>query len=343
MFVPGHERAKRTIVARILAIKPQLQNFAADTQRGAHEITGFFVECCARFSCSLPKNTPRAQQYAQTLITYLKERGLSNPDHIWIAIRGKRITISAIGEVKSHPSALIHRPLQSTLQEHNIHMLMKDQGIRDILATTSRVVLGSPFNRYMIFPRSTNGQYRLPLSVPHGWQIKELEFSLSEISLLVELFLEEEKNRVSCDYPHDLYAPFIDTMRKRTESVVTKLFSSVPDIQQDTIMHNALVTWVILFQNVPTNRETIDRIVTWTRGLPCTGNILFPFLATPPMCHGQLRLTDKKSYEALTRRFPQVPHTLVIAVLNSLAHTKKRLPKRPAITKKKDIDFFSLL
>ncbi len=182
---------KLNIIAHIISVKSEFQRFARAKKHKPHTINGRLMEYCARFSDQLPRNTPEAEECAKTITAYLQKKIRCNPDYIWFDLRGKRITLTGIGEVKSHINNIkYHHPQQTTRQERNVFACMQPR-IAASLFPAKRVSIAPDMKRYLIVPRNNNSYpYRLPDELHYTWEIKEIEFTFEEMLFLKDYFLQ---------------------------------------------------------------------------------------------------------------------------------------------------------
>ena len=360
-FLPGFEQRKRFILRNLIAARSDHVAFAQKPGRRLFEVTGYLVECCARLSRNIPRNTHRAEEFSRTIISHLQNGKRYNPDFLWLSTRGTRIMITGIGEIKSHINAIKHKPLQAAWQERNIRTLVELKRIPKILSAPYRVVLDKDFACSFILPRNAdiNQPYELPLCVPYNWKIIELEFSIHEILFMMNQILcpqqdaEEEKDRRSATPFAALstyavvrrdttYRSFMKIIIQISEDALLRLFEMYPIIHEENVC--ALLTcWIIFFGNIPTSLESLKQIVHWSKGALHNGPSLLIKQPITRLTQALLTQPEQRSYSALARRFTDAPPSLLLAVLSRIREIKERLPAPPKIRNKRDTDLFSLI
>ena len=342
----GFDKNKLRIIRRLVAQKNTLQTFARASDRYPYEINGFMVESCARFSRQLPRNTPRANEFSQTIIEYLKKEKLCNPDYLWLNIRGKRITITGIGEVKSHTNNIAHKPSQVFFQQENICRLMQCNILQSLLPSSHRLVLAENFMRYLILPRSSGMLYLLPPSIPLGWEVREIEFTLQEILFLKQLFIDEalesEKTPHFTAFPEESYQMLTRDVIERTEKIMITFFGHLPFIRAKKNL-NALVAWGLLWESVPINQHSISRVLQWAHNAHYDSKNVLNLLTSPPASLVRLYKKEKTSCDLLTTRTSCDNMFLAHALLSRIREIKRDLPCPPILSKKKNIDLFAIL
>ena len=343
----GFHEEKLQIIKKLVEIKDELQRFASEPHRKRHEINGFFVECCARFSAQLPKNTGKAQEYAEMILAYLRQKNLYSPDYIWLKICGKRITITGIGEVKSHVQDIRHKPHQMSRQEQDIYNLVRTDCIHSILPVTHHVVLAEELMRYVILPRSINIPDLLPPSIPLEWEIKEIEFTFPEILCLKSLLLpdiseEEDVPFETFACSPELYKLCVDEIVMRTRHVILDLFSDLSLIY-DIRNQYALMSWSLLTNSIPASHESIIRAIRWINEAQQNTTDILAFLSTPPESLMELNEKDVASLNTLITRITESDVPTAHAFLSRIRELNAKLPSFPELHDKIDIDLFSIL
>ena len=347
----GFYREKLSVIKKLVEIKYELKEFAAYPNRKLHEINGFFVECCARFSKQLPKNSPKANEFSETILTYLKKRRLCNSDYLWLKIRGKRITINGIGEVKSHLRSIKHNPNQLLLQEQSIYGLVGSHRISFLLPTSHHIVLEENFMRYLILPRSIHLPYVLPPSVPLGWNIKEIEFTFQEILFLKQffvsdIFLPEDISQKILICPTDQYILCSNEIIGRTRKVILDFFGHLPFIYEER-HQDALIIWSLLAHSVPVSQESILQVIQWI--IPLINDLrrnqknIMDFLLIPPFSLIELDEKEQRSLHSIMMRVVNSETHVVHAFLSRIKEFRQKLPPFPKLDKKVNIDIFSIL
>lgn len=183
---------KLNIIAHIINIREDLYQFANEVNHEPHELNGRLMEYCAHFSDQLPRNSPKAEEYANIIIAYLHQKRRCNPDYLWLNLHGKRVILTGFGEVKSHIANINkYQRQQTTRQEHNIIQCMKSKEIIASLIPDKRVIIppNGSMKRYLIVPRSTGEPYKHPYALHYTWEIKEIEFTFQEILFLKNCLL----------------------------------------------------------------------------------------------------------------------------------------------------------
>ena len=342
----GFDKNKLRIIRRLVAQKNTLQTFARASDRYPYEINGFMVESCARFSRQLPRNTPRANEFSQTIIEYLKKEKLCNPDYLWLNIRGKRITITGMGEVKSHTNSIAHKPNQVFFQQENVCRLIQSNDMRFILPSSHRLMLAENFIRYLILPRSSGMLYLLPPSIPLGWEVREIEFTLQEILFLKQLLIDEaltsEKNPHFPVCLEGLYQLLVQDVIQRTEKIMLTFFGHLPFIEAKKNL-NALVAWSLLWESVPISQQSISRVLQWADNAHYDNKNVLELLTFPPASLVKLHKKEKVSCDLLTTRTSGDSTFLAHALLSRIREIKRHLPCPPILSKKENIDLFAIL
>lgn len=339
----GFSKQKYHIITRLLMIKNELAQFAQMPGREAYQVNGFLMEHCARFSSHLPKNTPKAQYISEVIINHLHDRELSNPDYIWLKIQGRHMTLTGIGEVKSHPVSMVHRRKQLFLQETNIRKLIACGEIADLVSRRYHITLADAFVRYLILPRGVDFPYFLPASVPLGWEIKEIEFTLPEIIFLKSLLCNEPPSSRKPHEHHSSYSPeeyesFVATLTAQIEAIIADLFENLlPDNKQE--IRNALAIWSMIYNSIPANRESIDCAAQWIHAREQHRSSL---IAKPPS--SLIGFDTKKISSHPLMQYAANGHMpLARALLSRLQEIKQDLPDPPKLSCKQKINVFALL
>ena len=342
----GFDKDKLRIIRRLVAQKNALQTFAGASDRYPYEINGFMVESCARFSRQLPRNTPRANEFSQTIIEYLKKEKRCNPDYLWLNIRGKRITVTGIGEVKSHTNNIAHKPPQVFFQEENIRRLMQSNVLQSLFPSSHRLVWAENFMRYLILPRSSGMLYLLPPSVPLEWVVREIEFTLQEILFLKQLLIDEaltlKKTPHFTAFPEGSYQMLARDVIERTEKMMLTFFGHLPFIRAKKNL-NALVAWSLLWESVPISQQSISRVLQWQANAQCPHTNPLTLLSFPPASLVKLHKKEKTSCDLLTTRTSCDNTFLAHALLSRIREIKQEMPDPPVLSKKENIDFFAIL
>jgi len=343
----GFAPAKLRIIMRLLAGKHELRTFAQTPGRRQYEVNGFLMEYCARFSSQLPKNTSKAQYISETIIDHLKKNKLCNPDHIWLRIQGKRITITGIGEVKSHLSSIIHRPGQLFFQETNMRNLIGNHEITSIISKRYRITLADEFARYLVLPRSLNAPHRLPASAPLGWEVKEIELTFPEIIFLKNLLLVdtiqfESQKTISPYYSREDYQLFARDIVKRTEKIIMEFLHNLLPVDQKNV-RNALTAWGLLWNSIPANHESVNIAVQWMRAIKQKNTWALSLITTPPLSLTELDEKEKTSRDSIIKCAATNDTILAHALLSRLQEVRQYLPDPPELSKKQDINLFTLL
>ena len=341
----GFREEKLHVIKKLLEIKNDLERFAADPCRLRHEINGFLVECCARFSTRLPRNTPEANEFAETILSYLKQRNLCNPDYLWLEICGKRITVNGIGEVKSHLQSMRHHPDQISFQERTLYNLIDLDQIGSILSVNHHVVPAKQIVRYLILPRSVGMPYLLPPSVPLGWEIKEIEFTFPEILSLKKFLLPDIPQQ---DTPHKTFACSLaqyklcaEEIVMRTKQVMLDFFGHVPFMRAQ--YQYALMSWMLLTNSVPTNQASIHQVLRWIDDIRKSHTDVLGLLSIPPESLSEPDEKEMLSLHAIVTRVTESDTHVARAFLSRVKQLTAELPALPELEKKIDIDLFSIL
>ena len=341
----GFREEKLRVIKRLLEMKTDMERFAADPCRLPHEINGFLVECCARFSTRLPKNTPEADEFAETVLSYLKQQNLCNPDYLWLEICGERITVNGIGEVKSHLQSIRHHPYQISFQERTFYNLIGLDQIGSILSVNHQVVPAEHIVRYLILPRSVGMPYLLPPSVPLGWEIKEIEFTFPEILFLKKLLLPVPQE----DTPHKTFACSLaqyklccEEIIMRTKQVMLDFFGHLP-FMRDVQNQYALMSWSLLTNSVPTNQASIAHVIEWIDNIRKSHKDILGLLSIPPESLSQPDEKETLSLHAIVTRVTESDTRVAGAFLSRIKQLTAKLPTPPELEKKIDIDLFSIL
>lgn len=342
----GFAKQKHRMITRLVAIQDELIQFAQTPDRRKHEVNGFLVEHCARFSDQLPKNTPKAQYLSEVIINHLHNSELSNPDYIWLKLQGRRMTFTGIGEVKSHPFNIAHRKEQLFFQETNIRNLIRCGDIPPSISKRYRVTLADVFVRYLILPRSTDAPHTLPASVPFGWEIKEIEFTFPEIIFLKRLLCSrtpppQDLNGLTSSYSRKEYRSFVHEMTTQSEEIIADLFKNLLPDDQPRIRSD-LALWGMIWNSIPANRKSIDLALNWihevTQGLPSS----YSLIAKSP---SSLMAFDAKKMSScsLIQCALSDNASLTHALASRLEEIKQDFPNPPELPCKQEIDMFALL
>lgn len=343
----GFAPAKLRIIMRLLAVKHELHAFAQTPGRRPHEINGFFMEYCTRFSYQIPKNTTKGTCISEAIIDYLKRHELCNPDYIWLRTQGKRITLTGIGEVKSHPFNTVHKPSQLFLQEANIRNLIEDNILKSIISQRYHVTLAENFSRYLILPRSIDTPHILPAVVPLGWKVEEIEFTLPEIIFLKDLLLTgisqpDSPSEYIPTYSLEEYQMFTSEIIKIVEGIIIELLHNLFPVDQENI-RNALTVWSLLWNSIPTNQESVDITVQWMHNIKQKNICALSLLSTPPLLLAQLDGEENASRDSFLRYADDNSATLIHALLSRLQEVRQSLPDPPKLSKKQEVNLFALL
>lgn len=345
-FLPGYEKEKLSILDKLLGIRKKLRNFAAAVDVKEYQINGFLMECCAEFSGQIPRNTPRAEEFSRMIIAYLEGEKLYAPDYVWMNIRGRRIGIIGLGEVKSHPRVVFRKPFQTLLQRQNIEKMVQSGLMSRLLKTKAKIVYERETVNYLIVPRlDTNRFFHLPHTMPLGWEIREIEFSFPEIMFLKPLLLAAPKPVVSL-YPKHLYEPFVNGITERMDTIVGRIFHNVPSIKKAST-RSAILAWNMMEKSIPITQDTVDMVLAWSRELE-QKNIYIPLLvADGPQMTAPVS-GDEKSALALKEKFKQIPEidSLIPAFLNRIREIKSTLSSlivTPVLLHKKDVDLLTII
>lgn len=346
-FLPGYEKEKLSILGKLLAMRKDLQCFASSKGREEYQINGYLVELCTQFSTQIPRNTPRAEKFSAMIISYLQENGLHAPDYIWMKIHGRRITISGLGEVKSHPRVVLKNPSQTLFQEQNIKRIVKNGLLPHLLKTKAKVVYEQESTNYLVVPRlGTNRSFHLPRSMPVGWEIQEIEFSFPELMFLKPLLLTDPKPETPA-YPTHLYEPFVNTLIGRMDTIIGTLFQKVPTIKKGPT-RSALVVWNILFKTLPTTQDAVHQVLLWAQELQRKNMFVCLLLTQPPQSVFPICKADKKSAIALKKSFNEIAQieaciTAFLIRIQEVKKTVSSLNATPVLLHKKDVDLFTLI
>ncbi|GEM_PF-6950165 len=343
----GFATAKCCIIANLFTLRDELRVFAKTPGRRSYEINGFFTEYCARFSNQLPRNTPKAQNISEAIINYLQSRKLCNPDHIWIKIQGKRITLTGIGEVKSHPLNMIRKPTQLFLQEKHVRNLIKYGYTNSAVFKHHRVILAKKFARYIILPRSIKAPHVLPASTPLGWEIKEIEFTFPEIIFLKNLLLDEvplpdNPSQYILGYSPQKYQFFVGNIMTRIEKIIISFFQNLLPVHKKDI-RNTLIVWNLLWNSLPTNSESINLITRWMHEVKQQHLCPLALLSAPPSSLTELDEKENASRNCLMRYATPDTALFAHALLSRLREVRQELPPPPIFSEKQDIEIFTLL
>ncbi|MDP3769859.1 MAG: hypothetical protein Q8R40_02900 [bacterium] len=348
LYVPGYEKEKRTILGKLLGMKKEIQHFATTPGTEEYQINGYLVECCAQFSTQIPCNTPKAEHFSRTIISYLMEHGLHTPDYVWMKIHGRRITITGLGEVKSHPRVVSRNPSQALYQKQNIEKIVENGFLSRLLGTKAKIVYEQKPINYLVVPRrDANRYFHLPLSMPLDWEIREIEFSFPEIMFLKPLLLNDpEPIVIAIPYPKHLYEPFVNMVIERMDTIVAQLFQKVPSIKKPST-RSALMAWNIVFKTIPSTQDGVDNVLRWAQQMEHK-NIFVPLLlaTTPqsvvPVCKG-----NSKSATTLNKCFKDVPNieSLIAAFLSRVQEVRNMVCPimEPTLIHKKDIDLLTVI
>ena len=348
LYIPGYEKEKLSILGNLLAMRKDIQCFAASPGTQEHEINGYLVECCVQHSTLIPHNTPKAEYFSRTIIAYLMEHRLHAPDYVWMKIHGRRITITGLGEAKSHPRGVSRNPSQTLFQQQNIERIVKEGLLNHILKTKAHIVYTKESVNYLIVPRfDANRSFHLPQIMPLGWEIREIEFSFPEIMFLKPLLLTDpEPVVVAIPYPKHLYEPFVNMVTERMEVIVAQLFQKVSSIKK-TSTRSALMAWNIMYNTIPATQDAVNQVIAWARNLN-QKNIFIPLLlATTPQSAIPVRKEDRKSAMILNKRFKDVPNieSLIAAFMSRAQEVRDLISPvvAPQLLHKKDLDLLMII
>lgn len=333
----GFAPAKFRIINHLLAKRDELRAFAQAPGRRSYQVNGFLMEYCARFSHQLPKNTLKAQCISETIIDHLKENKKCNPDHLWLKIIGKHITLTGIGEVKSHMSSITHNPRQLFSQQTNIRDFIDRGDIASIVSNRYRVTLADQFLHYLILPRSLNTPHILPTSAPLGWEVKEIEFTFPEIIFL--------KNLLLTDMPRielTSYQIFVGEITKRVEKIIIEFLHNLLPVDQKNI-RDALTLWGLTWNSIPTNRESIALVVQWIHTIKQKKRYALSLLSSPPLLLAELGNEENMSRDALLNYTDDNNTVLIHALLSRLQEIRQKFPDPPELSKKQEVNLFTLL
>lgn len=343
----GFAKHKRRMITQLFAMKNELVQFAQTPGRRAYQINGFLMEHCARLSNQLPKNTPKAQYIAEVIISHLNDCELSNPDYIWLKLQGRRMTFAGIGEVKSHPFSVVHRPRQLFFQETNIRNLIRYGHIPPLISKRYHITLADTFMRYLILPRSIDMPHILPASAPLGWEIKEIEFTFPEIIFLKNVLCadasqSENLPQYGLPYSPEEYELFAYKITAQVEEIIADLFQNILHADKQDI-RKTLAIWSMLYNSIPANRESIDLVMQWIhRVIPCDASDKSFVVAQPPCslitCDGRII-----SSHPLMQYATNGNAELARALISRVQEIKQDFPNPPKLSCKQNINIFALL
>ncbi|TSC67290.1 MAG: hypothetical protein G01um101466_749 [Parcubacteria group bacterium Gr01-1014_66] len=340
----GFAEQKQHIITRLFMMKDECVQFAQTPGRHSYQVNGFLVEHCARLSHQLPKNTPKAQYISEVIIDYLHNHALANPDYIWLKIQGKRMTFIGIGEVKSHPLSVGHRPKQLFFQATNIRNLIESGEIASLVSKRYHVALADTFAHYLVLPRSIHAPHSLLASVPLDWEVKEIEFTLPEILFLKHLLCTATEDLHEDSHPYLLrdYQPFARKIMTQIEEIIADLFRDIFPIEKDTTY--ALAVWSMIYNTIPTNRESVDLVRQWMQTtVPQYTHNGHSLIFTLPASIIEFPARQDICYHALAQCADGDNTLLPRILLSRLQETKQNLPDPPELSQKQEIDILALL
>lgn len=346
-FLPGYEKEKLSILAKLLSTRKELQSFVTSEGSQESQKNGYLVEYCAQFSTQIPRNTPKAQQFSHVIISYLRKNKLYAPDYVWMKIHGRQISINGLGEVKSHPRGVSKKPDQTLFQKHNVEQMVQNGLLPRLLKTKAKIVYEKESINYLVVPRlAVNRSFYLPRSMPLGWEIREIEFSFQELMFLKPLLLADPKP-ASPSYPTDLYQPLVNAIIERIDTIVEQIFQKLPTIKKGST-RSALVAWNIIFKTIPTTQDAVHQVLLWARELEQKNVFVTMLLAQAPQSVSSVRKADKKSATALKKRFKEIPEikALTAAFFSRIQEVRNMISSciaTPPLLNKKDIDLFTLI
>lgn len=171
------------------------QNFTKDggEERDFKQGFGSLVEDIARRSPKFHKNTPAGAYLEAEILTALHTGDdsfvpvagrRSNPDNLWLEMRGRRAEILALSEIKSSVGAVS----KSMEQIHNLERSIRDTAERIAKAKSDReandffakrkVVVRDPLRKILVVPAFEGNKIQV---LPGGWEILEIEFTYEEL------------------------------------------------------------------------------------------------------------------------------------------------------------------
>ncbi len=162
---------------------------------------GFLVECFARHSDTLPKNTESGEQAARSILSALHHgnsefvqlgRSRSNSDFLWVNYKGRLITVTGMGEVKSSANAAKEKiGGQLKRQEESLRFLAekletgKTVGAVHEFFHKRKVVVREGLDKVLIVPFGQGEELKHDEKFS-GWRVVELEFSYNELAFIAQ-------------------------------------------------------------------------------------------------------------------------------------------------------------
>lgn len=195
---------------------------------------GYLIEGFARLTPQLPQNTPAASAVADALMQRLQAEWATCPDLLFLRLRGTRVSICGMAEVKSSAVALDRKPLQLLNQEYDLRKIL-----RKIQGEGSRHVAGSlawrkfrveqPLRKILVLPLGVSEDVSRKL-LPFGWEKLELEITADEL-----IFVGKQiwpRFRPDVVFEVNARADFEDSFMRRLEERASVIFRQVfPDLR----------------------------------------------------------------------------------------------------------------
>lgn len=194
VWMEGFETEKYQVLRSLIEAREEIATLVNKPGVQKHEVIGFLMEQCAANSMRQDKlkNAESAEPLSWAIISYLQRRKKCVPDRILLqCIDGGEVIVQGICEVKTQPGILKRYPMQLKCQEHNITAFAVSSKLAESVFSKGVTVSLSPdFKKYLIVARNREAfPYDIPIRL-RGWEMREIEFTLSEVLYIQEHFAE---------------------------------------------------------------------------------------------------------------------------------------------------------